>query len=309
MSKQSRRDFLAHSATAAGMLALGADKLWAAPAAGQQADMTIARWDGLKALSAEQAKALPAEQINQIARKLTEKALEGLGGIGRFVTKGSVVWVKPNIAWDRAPEFAANTNPEVVATIVRLCLEAGAKVVKVGDNPCHDAAKTYVSTGIPAAVAPMGAQVVKLDPSRFKEMTINGEHIKTLPVCPEIIECDLVINVPIAKHHVRSEATMCMKNYMGVIDNRKSFHQALPECITELTQFMKPRLCVLDMVRILTAHGPVGGDLADVQVKTTVAAGVDIVALDAFGAEVLGRKPADIGSVVLGEKAGLGKMD
>jgi uncharacterized protein (DUF362 family) len=289
--------------SAAGMLAVGAGDLFAqkAAAAPKPADMAVARWTG--------AKKLTAAQIKQVATRLTEKAIEGLGGLKRFVGRGDVVWVKPNIAWDRTPELAGCTNPDVVATIVRLCFAAGAKTVKVGDNPCNVAARTYQTSGIAAAARQAGAQVVLLDTSRFRQMSIRGERVKTHPVCPEIVECDLVINVPIAKHHRLSEATVCMKNYMGVIDNRSVFHQALPECLADLTRFMKPRICVVDAVRVLTQHGPRGGDPADVQLKTTVAAGVDIVALDALGAELLGRKPKEIGSIVKGQAAGLGTMD
>jgi uncharacterized protein (DUF362 family) len=263
--------------------------------------MTIAKWAGPQELT--------AEDIKQIAVKLTEKAIEGLGGMGRFVKKGMVVWVKPNIGWDRAPELAANTNPEVVATVVRLCFEAGAKKVKVGDNPVNPAERTYPASGIPAAVQPLGAEVIMLDKVKFKETAINGERLKKHLLYPEILDCDLVINVPVAKHHRLSEVTACMKNYMGVIEDRKTFHQALPECITDLTRFMKPQICILDAVRVMPTNGPSGGKADYLQLQTTVAAGVDIVALDAFGAELLGRKPTDIGTIVKAEQAKLGKID
>jgi uncharacterized protein (DUF362 family) len=299
MHQQTRRDFMARSAAAAGVLALGGNRLLAADQ--KPVDMTIARWTGPKDPS--------PEEIQKIAVQLTEKAILGLGGLKRFVSQGAVVWVKPNIAWDRKPEQAANTNPDVLSTIIRLCFEAGAKTVKVGDNPCNPAVKTYVTSGLAAAAKAAGAEVLFLDPSRFREMDINGERVKKLPIYPGIVECDLVINVPIAKHHVMSELTLCMKNYMGVMEKRNSFHQSIPACLVDITRFMKPRLCILDAVRVLNAHGPTGGRMEDVQTKLTVAAGVDIVALDAFGAELMGRQPEKIGSVAAGAKAGLGKID
>ncbi|HUT93194.1 MAG TPA: DUF362 domain-containing protein [Thermoguttaceae bacterium] len=300
MSEHSRREFLVRSATA-GALAFGAKDLLAAQAAA--ADMTIAKWTGAEATS--------NSQIDKVAAQLTEKAIEGLGGMKRFVSRGDVVWVKPNIGWDRTPELAANTNPAVVATLVRLSFEAGAKTVKVGDNPCDLAEKTYDASGIAAAVRPLGAKVVLLDRKRFRETSVKGERMKTLLMYPEILDCDVVINVPVVKHHALASCTACMKNYMGVIDERRPFHQALPECLVDLTRFMKPRtgLHVLDGVRILQGHGPKGGNPADVVLKTTIAAGVDPVALDAFGAELMGRKPSEIGSVVKGNEAGLGTMD
>ena len=301
MNKHSRRDFMVCSA--AGTLALGTEKLFAreAPATRKPVDMAIARWTGSKNLT--------AGQIKRIAVKLTEKAIDGMGGLKRFIGTGDVVWVKPNMAWDRTPELAANTNPDVVATIVRLCFQAGAKIVKVGDNPCHLATKSYHNSGIASAVRKLGAKVVFLDRSRFRNTAIRGERIKSIPIYPEILDCDLVINVPVVKHHALAKLTMCMKNYLGVVENRQLFHQDLPTCIADITRFMKPRICVLDAVRVLTAHGPTGGNPADVQLKATVAAGTDIVALDALGAELMGKKPREIGTVVKGQQVGLGRMD
>jgi uncharacterized protein (DUF362 family) len=306
MIVKTRREFLASSAAAAGLLALGPQRLLAAEAA---RDMAIARWGGAKDLTQEQLKALAPEKMKQIAVQLTEKAIEAVGGLKRFVGRGSVVWVKPNIGWDRTPEQAANTNPDVVATIVRLCFEAGAKAVKVGDNPCDLVTKTYVTSGIPDAVRPLGAEVLMLDRSRFRETDIKGEKVKSIPIFPGILECDLVINVPVVKHHVLANGTLCMKNYMGVIENRRFFHQDIATCLADITRFMKPRICILDAMRVLMAHGPKGGKLEDVQVKATVAAGVDIVALDALGAELLGRKPDEVKSVMKGQAAELGKAN
>lgn len=304
MSEFSRRDFMVGSA--AGMLALGAGPLAAPGLFAQEkkpADMAIARWKG--------AKELDEAELKKVAIELTEKAIAGVGGLGRFVKKGDVVWVKPNIGWERKPETAANTNPDVVATIVRLCLDAGAKTVKVGDNPVRGqvTVKAYELSGIPAAVRELGADVVFLDRNRFRDTAIKGERIKSIPMYPDILECDLVINVPVAKHHRLSEVTICMKNYLGVIENRPLTHQVFVPGLADLTRFMKPRICVLDAMRVLPKNGPSGGNLADVKLTTTVAAGVDIVALDALGAELLGRNPKDVKTIVSGEQAGLGKID
>ena len=62
---------------------------------------------------------------------LTRRAVEALGGMARFVSRGDVVAVKPNIGWDRMPVHAANTNPQVVAAVVKLAFDAGARRVVV----------------------------------------------------------------------------------------------------------------------------------------------------------------------------------
>ena len=313
MSEFSRRDFLAHSA-AAGALALGAETLLASghlsaaeKAASGGVQMAIARWKGPEPTDA----ADPA--IAKIATRLTQEAIEKLGGMGRFVKKGDVVFVKPNIGWDRKPELAGNTNPQVVAAVVKMCFDAGAKTVKVGDNSVHAAARTYETSGIAPAAKAAGAEMVFFDKARFKEYDIKGERVKTMLLYPDVVESDLVINIPIVKHHVLANATLCMKNYMGVMDNRAPFHQDFSACLSDLTRFLKPKLCVLDAVRVLKDHGPVGGNPADVVVKTTVAAGTDIVALDALGVELLGKDASQVKKaraiIKYAEQAGLGKAD
>lgn len=298
MPKPTRRQFLQQTAMTTGALALGSLAVHGQEAAASPADMAIARWSGAA-----------DAPIADMAVKLTEQAMEAIGGMKRFVKSGDVVWVKPNMAWDRTPEQAANTNPDVVKTLVRLCLEAGAKTVKVGDNPCNDAVKSYTNSGIEAAAKEAGAQVVYLDRKRFKETEIGGPVLKSIPLYPEILESDLIINVPVVKHHSSTTVTLCMKNYMGVVENRRKFHQDLPGCIRDITAYIKPRLSVLDAMRILTANGPTGGNLEDVKRMNLVAAGVDIVALDALGCELLGHQPDTIGTVTAGFEAGLGQID
>ena len=86
----------------------------------------------------------------------------------RFVKRGETVLVKPNMAWDRTPEQGANTHPEVVAEVVRLCRAAGARRVIVADNPVHDAERVAERSGIRAAVAAAGGELVLPGASGFE---------------------------------------------------------------------------------------------------------------------------------------------
>jgi uncharacterized protein (DUF362 family) len=242
--------------------------------------------------------------------RITRAALDALGGMNRFVSRGDVVVVKPNIGWDRTPEYAANTNPEVVAAVVRLCLEAGAKRVKVFDHPVSDPRRTYKQSGISDAATAAGAAVVFMDDRKFKDMRINGHFLKSWPLYTEVFEADKVINIPIAKTHGLSKLTLGMKNWMGVMGGwRGRIHQRVDESIVDLAMFIRPALTLLDAVRILTANGPQGGSLADVRQLNMVIAGTDAVAVDAFGATLFGMKPAELGCVRIGHQIGLGRMD
>ena len=243
--------------------------------------------------------------------KITRAAVEALGGMQSFISKGDVVVVKPNIGWARTPEQAATTNPTVVATLVQLALEAGAKKVKVFDRTCDDPRRCYVQSGIQAAAKAAGAEVTFVDDRKFRDVKIpGGVAIQSWPLYTELLEADKIINVPIAKHHSLSKLTLAHKNWMGMMGgNRGKIHQQVDDCIVDVTLVIKPCLTVLDAVRILTAHGPQGGHPEDVKKLDTVIAGVNQVSVDAYGTTLFGKKPEYLDYLVKASRRGLGVMD
>lgn len=287
-----RRDFLKSAAVAGlGMALPGTYNLLLPQAeAAQKTDLVVARG------------ASPA--------KTTLAAMNAMGGIKRFISRGDIVVVKPNIGWDRTPEYAANTNPVVVATLVRLCHEAGAKKVKVFDYPVNDARRCYKQSGIADAARAAGAEVSFIDERKFRDVRINGMALKSWPLYKDILETDKIINVPIAKTHGLATLTLGMKNWMGVMGGwRSRLHHRIDENLVDVSRAIKPTLVVLDAVRILTASGPQGGDLDDVKKLDTIIVGTDQVAVDAYGATLFGMKGADLGYVKLGHEVGLGNMN
>ncbi len=242
--------------------------------------------------------------------QIVKAAIDAVGGIRKFISRGDIVVVKPNIGWDRTPEQAGCTNPEVVAAMVKLCFEAGAKQVKVFDRPVNDPRRCYVQSGIAAAARSLGASVDYVDERKFRDMEIKGEALKSWPLYTEIFEADKVINIPIAKHHGLAKLTLSMKNWMGMMGGlRRQIHQRLDESLVDLSMKIKPTLTVLDAVRILTANGPQGGSLADVKKLDTIVVGFDPVAVDSYGATLFGMKGSDLGYVTIGHRRGLGQMD
>ena len=242
--------------------------------------------------------------------QVVRSAMDAMGGMKRFIAKGDVVVLKPNIGWDRTPAYAATTNPDVVGTLAKLCYESGAKKVKVFDNTVSDARRCYKQSGIADSATAAGAEVVFMDNRKYKEVKLNGTVLKTWPLYNDIFEADKVINIPIAKTHSLTTLTLAMKNWMGVMGGvRFRVHQRIDESLVDLVRVIKPTLTVLDAVRILTANGPTGGDLDDVKRLDTVVVGTDQVAIDSFGATLFGMKGSDLNTVKLAAKAGLGVMD
>jgi len=295
-----RRDFLSHLA-ALGLVA-GAGRMLVLP-------------EELWAMAPKETpQPLVAKAQGTNYAHLVGDTIQALGGMKKFVNPGEVVVVKPNMAWDRTPEMGANAHPVVVRKVVELCLEAGAKQVKVLDHTCHDARKAYANSGIKAAVEGIKdprAVVEYIDERRFVELNVEkARALKKWYFYKDILEADRFINIPVAKNHSESRLTMCLKNMMGAIGGwRGRIHVGLHQNIADMNLLLRPDLHILDATRIMLKNGPSGGRLEDVEVRNTVFAGTDPVALDAMGTALFGLKPADIGYIVKAHQASRGEMD
>jgi len=243
-------------------------------------------------------------------KELTQKVFDAAGGIKKFVSRGDVVTIKPNISWARRHDLAATTNPEVLEAVVELCQEAGAKKVRIADNTIHDARRCFALSGAGKVAKKTGADLVYPRSSLMKKMNLKGDRLDVQPVFVPLVEADSLINLPVAKHHSLSTLTLGMKNWIGGVDgSRWSLHQDIHQSIVDLAQFFKPTVTLIDAIRIMTRNGPSGGSTADVKVKNTLILSNDPVAADAKATLLFGRKPKDIGFVRLGQKWGLGTYD
>ncbi len=241
-------------------------------------------------------------------KTLTRNVFKAAGGIDKFVSKGDVVVIKPNLSWARKPEFAATTHPEVLESVIELCQEAGARKVRIADNTIHDARRCFAITGAGQIAKKTGAELVYPRASLMKNMKIRGNRIDgEWPVFVPLVEADRLINLPVAKTHSLSRLTLGMKSWIGGVDgNRWELHQDIHETIVDLALFFKPTITLIDAIRIMTRNGPSGGSLADVMQKNTLILSNDPVAADAKAAIFFGIKPEEIGFIRSGQKMGLG---
>ena len=243
---------------------------------------------------------------------ITKRAIAAIGGIERFVKRGYDVIVKPNICnANREAKYASTTNPIVVATLVELCLGAGAKRVRVMDYPFAGTPEAaYVRSGIGEAVAAAGGEMEVMARPKFVKTAIpEGVDIQSWPVYQPILDADLVINVPIAKHHGLARLTLAGKNLMGTVLNREMIHFNLGQRIADITSVVRPQLTVIDAVRILMDNGPTGGNLDDVKRTDMVIASHDLVAADAYATRLFDLKPSDISYIAKSDDMGIGSMD
>jgi uncharacterized protein (DUF362 family) len=241
---------------------------------------------------------------------MVREALFKLGGIQRFIAKGDRVLVKPNVGWDRQPEQAANSNPDVVGAVVRLCVEAGAGQVLVSDVSLNDPNRCFARSGILAATQDAGG-VVKLPGSNdFLQTDMGGDLLKIWPVSRFFHDADKIINLPVVKHHSLCGCTLAMKNWYGVLGGRRNqLHQRIHTSIVDLAAALRPTLTIMDATRVLKHNGPTGGSLDDVSIENTIIAGTDEVAIDAYSLGFLDLKPEAVPFLAMGEQRGLGVVD
>jgi uncharacterized protein (DUF362 family) len=240
----------------------------------------------------------------------TRRAIEAMGGLEAFVGRGETVVVKPNVGWNRVAEQAANTNPDVVAQVVRMAIAAGAAKVWVTDVPVNNPERCFSRSGIRDAAGKAGAEVILPGSKDFRSVDVGGITLRTAQVLYPFLEADRIINLPIVKHHGLTGASLAMKNWYGVLGgHRVLLHQDIHRSIVDLAVMMKPTLTVLDATRILVANGPSGGSLDDVKRMDTVAVSPDEVAIDAFGASLLGLGPDEVDYIPMAERMGLGTAD
>jgi len=299
-----RRDFLRTSAIiGAGAAALKFENLQAALVTGK---MEVEAAPDLVAVMGGE----PVEML--------DKALEALGGIENFVKAGQKIVIKPNIGWDRSPELAGNTNPDLIGELVARCVKAGASKVTVFDHTCDEWTKCYEASGIEKAVKKAGGVMAPANDEKYysTEVTLPGAvSLKTAKIHDALVEADAWINVPILKNHGGAKLTCAMKNYLGIVWDRRFFHSHdLQQCIADICLYpKKPVLNIVDAYRVLFQNGPQGKSAADSQMVKTLIASTDIVAADTAALQFFNQiEKLDIEAVkhiTIGESMNLGSTD
>ena len=296
-----RRDFLRAAALTGVVSAIklgGADKLIAQPAKSSvSCDMVAV--------------------MNGTPDAMFQKAIAEMGGMGKFVKKGDKVVIKPNIGWDRSPQLAANTNPDLIAAIVKSCLAAGAKEVVVFDHTCDEWRACYKNSGIEDAVKNAGGKMAFAHEEKyFRKVNLpQGKRLKEALIHEAILDCDVWFNVPILKTHGGAKMTISMKNYMGIVWDRRYWHgNDLQQCIADCATYTKkPALNIVDAYRVMKSNGPKGRSENDVVMGNALFMSPDPVAVDTaavrFFAQIEKMNIDDVSHITKAQELKVGTMD
>ena len=268
----------------------------------------------LKSYAPEISKVLPSLAI---ARGTTHEptiraALGALGGMGRFIQKGDVVMIKPNVAFDRPPALAATTHPDALRAVAKLCLEAGASKIIVADNPINSPTGCFFKSGLTAVAAEMNLDLMYPEAGSFSPLELEGEILKHWTFFHEPFKkATKVIGLAPCKDHNLCHASMTTKNWYGLLGGRRNqFHQHIHSIVSDFALMMKPTLVILDGMNVLMSNGPTGGRLSDVKPMNTIVAGTDMVAVDSYGySHLLERDIAELTYLHKAHDRGLGNVN
>ncbi|MCC8194635.1 MAG: DUF362 domain-containing protein, partial [Deltaproteobacteria bacterium] len=247
----------------------------------------------------------------------TRAAVQALGGMGRFVKPGQRVVIKPNMSFANTPESATNTHPEVVREVLAMVKEAGASSVRVLDHSLQNPEQALIQSGIRDACDSIEAGICRhlMAPAFYRDAQfLDGLEMKSNVVMTDVLAADVIIAVPVAKHHGGAGVSLSLKGQMGLIYDRRSMHSRydLQTSIVDLNTRLKPDLAVIDAIRVLTTRGPSGP--GEVITPREVIASADPVAADATAIasyQWYGRtvEPRQVGHIRLAHERGLGRMD
>ncbi len=286
-----RRSFLKTTASAAAVTALPAVQLQAQETATPTATVVVVHGKDIA--------------------KMLEAGIAKLGGWDTFIKPGAKVVIKPNVAWNSTPEQGGNTHPDLIKACVLAAQAKGAASINIPENTCHPEKSTYKVSGVEDALRGTKARLYRPAKNDYRKVAIpKGKIVQSAGVPKDILECDCLINMPVAKSHSGATLTLSMKNWMGSVSNedRRAWHRdGLHQCIADFSTFIKPKLIIIDATRIMLNKGPQGpGDMAYPQ---ELIFSTDPVAADAYAATLFKKEPFEIGYIKIAHEMRLGCGD
>ena len=228
-----------------------------------------------------------------------------LSNIDLSPAKNKRVLLKPNAGRIATFEKGITTHPQVVAAAIDAFLEAGATVA-IGESPISgvDTMEALDVTGISKVAKERNCKLIDMDKRKYHKVDIpEGIALKSIKVCPEIFEYDIIVSIPVMKTHMHTGVTLALKNMKGCLWRRSKvlLHMLPPVegidekpidiAIADMSSVLKPHLSIIDGTICMEGLGPSAGSPKPLN---TVLVCSDVYAADAVACKLMGISPKNI---------------
>jgi uncharacterized protein (DUF362 family)/NAD-dependent dihydropyrimidine dehydrogenase PreA subunit len=237
-----------------------------------------------------------------------EELLRPLGGIAAFVQPGQRVLLKPNMLAGKGVDAAVTTHPEIVRAVIELAQGAGG-IVSVGDSPGVGTPQQVAQRcGILDVIAETGAAFAPFAESI--RITPRSGTFHHFDIARDIVDADVIINLPKLKTHQMMGMTGAVKNLFGAVLGLRKAHLHLQAgadkaffalMLLELAEEIRPALTIVDGVLAMEGDGPGSGEPIQLGV---LLAGAEPMAIDVVAAELTGLAPESIWTWVVARRSG-----
>ena len=259
----------------------------------------------------------------KIIQGMLEECLGLLGGIEKFVKRGSTVVIKPNCVFLEPPEVACNTDPRVIEALINIINTTNPKKVIISEWMRAAGPALFEVTGMNKAAKNTGAKVRasendklihKAIPDAIGLLSSKGVPLFKAAIPETYVEADVLINVPKMKTHLTTVATLSLKNMLGIPpcvgpDSYLDYHNDnIHQAIVEYYKLLQPALNIIDGIVAMEGQAPYLS-LEVVRDMNVIVAGSDGVAVDAVASECMGIHPFEVPTTRIASNQGLGEAD
>jgi uncharacterized protein (DUF362 family) len=246
--------------------------------------------------------------------------LTALKSIPLEAVQGKRVLLKPNAGRMAQPGMGITTHPEVVAAAIDAFHRVGAEV-GVGESPITGVKtmEAFEITGIAAEARKRNCPLLDMDKRPFVEMDIPSGHVlHKLKICPEVLEFDVIVSMPVMKMHMHTDVTLSVKNMKGCLWRRSKvqLHMLAPiensdekpinVAIADMASVLRPHLAIIDGMVGMEGLGPSAGEP---KALDCVVVGTDAFAADAVACRLMGTRAEDVPHLRMGAERKLGVID
>ena len=246
--------------------------------------------------------------------------LKALNSISLQAAHGKRVLLKPNAGRMARSGEGITTHAEVVAAAIDAFQQAGAEVA-VGDSPITGvkALEALEITGISAVARKRNCPVLDMDKRRFVEMDIpDSRALHKLKLCPEVLEFDVIVSIPVMKMHMHTDVTLSVKNMKGCLWRRSKVQLHMLEAIegsdekpinvaiADMASVLRPHLAIIDGTVGMEGLGPAAGEAKELD---CVVVSADGFAADAVACRLMGTRAEDVPHLNIGAQRGYGLID